>query len=456
MSVVEPMQWLILEPLDDPDRLMFVQAKPGAKFKYRKKNYTVGAVVGAPYGSVFELVKRGIQLVDVAALATVEDIRRSGELAAAAAHKAGATSSDNRNLVDNNTAQKLNQTDVQAMKDSGASAAEIVSSLVANSSTFHAKTEFSQAKYIKKKQKQYAPTFRVVPCCMQTIVDTMHFKDTRRICGLRSDGAAQLLARGNVRASGKVIVVDCAMGLIVGGAAERMMGNGSIVNFILGDHPSVSMLPRFNLPEKVEQGVVHFPFNSLHMLTESMERKKKGRKIKEDEEEEEEEEEEEDFAFESWQPSRHIASITQTCEILSPHGADSFVAVVAEQYHALHVLKAILPLLSSGASFAIFCPFIEPLKEAAEYVKNKKIAVDVALTQLWVRQFQVLPGRTRPNMNMDDGAGYLLSGVLTHSAANTLETGTAEKVEKKISSSSSTTTSSTISESEPPAKRLKR
>ena len=66
MSVVEPMQWLILEPLDDPDRLMFVQAKPGAKFKYRKKNYTVGAVVGAPYGSVFELVKRGIQLVDVA------------------------------------------------------------------------------------------------------------------------------------------------------------------------------------------------------------------------------------------------------------------------------------------------------------------------------------------------------------------------------------------------------
>jgi len=430
--------WVIFQPLDDPERQMFIQAKPGAKFKYRKRKYNVDAVVGVPYGSVFELTKRGVQLVDMAARASVDDIRRNGELAAAAAHKAGETSSDNRHLVDDNTAQKLNQSDVQAMKDSGATAGEIVSSLVANSSTFQNKTEYSQAKYIKKKQKQYAPTFRVVPCCASTIVDTMHFKDSRRVCGLRSDGAAQVLARGNVRAGGKVLVVDSAMGLIVGSAAERMMGNGTIINLILGQHPTISMVPKFNLPSDVEASIVHFPFVSTTMLAEAMQRPKNHT---------------EDLSYESWQPSKHIASITQTHALLTPFGADSFVCVLGEKYQALSVLQAVLPLMSSGASFAIFCPFVEPLKAAALYVRKHDIAVDVSLTQLWVREFQVLPGRTRPTMNMDDGAGYLLSGTLTCSAEVKANSEEACKIEVEATAKRDGPSEPT---DEPAAKRAKK
>jgi tRNA (adenine-N(1)-)-methyltransferase non-catalytic subunit len=237
-----------------------------------------------------------------------------------------------------------------------------------------------------------------VPCCAQTIIDTMHNKDSRRICGLRSDGAAQLISLGNVKAGSKVIVVDAAMGVIVGAAAERMMGNGTIINLILGDHPTVSMLPRFNLPTDVETSIVHFPFTSTNLLAESVHRPSDHN---------------ENIEFESWQPSKHIASIQQTRALLAPHGADSFVAVVAEEYHALHILSAVLPLLSAGAKIAIFCPFVEPLTEAALYIRTNDLAVDVSLTQLWVRQFQVLPGRTRPSMNMNDGSGYLLSGTIT-------------------------------------------
>jgi tRNA (adenine-N(1)-)-methyltransferase non-catalytic subunit len=43
----------------------------------------------------------------------------------------------------------------------GLSGQEIIQALVANSATFHGKTEFSQEKYLKKKQKKYAPQMTV-------------------------------------------------------------------------------------------------------------------------------------------------------------------------------------------------------------------------------------------------------------------------------------------------------
>ena len=44
-------------------------------------------------------------------------------------------------------------------------------------------------------------------------------------------------------------------------------------------------------------------------------------------------------------------------------------------------------------------------------MKKTDAAVDVDLMQMWVRNFQVLPGRTRPDMNMDDGTGFVLKGI---------------------------------------------
>ena len=64
---------------------------------------------------------------------------------------------DNRNLVDTSTAQRLDQTDIQRLKDSGAQASEIVGALITSSKTFKGKTAFSQEKYIKKKLQKLVP-----------------------------------------------------------------------------------------------------------------------------------------------------------------------------------------------------------------------------------------------------------------------------------------------------------
>jgi tRNA (adenine-N(1)-)-methyltransferase non-catalytic subunit len=65
---------------------------------------------------------------------------------------------DNRNLVDDNTAQTMSASDIHALKASGAGGAAIVAALAAASTTFASKTAFSQAKYIAKKtRKRVAP-----------------------------------------------------------------------------------------------------------------------------------------------------------------------------------------------------------------------------------------------------------------------------------------------------------
>ena len=44
-------------------------------------------------------------------------------------------------------------------------------------------------------------------------------------------------------------------------------------------------------------------------------------------------------------------------------------------------------------------------------LRHRNAALHMQITENWVREFQVLKGRTRPNMNMDDSGGFVLSGI---------------------------------------------
>lgn len=64
----------------------------------------------------------------------------------------GETGGDNRNLVDNSTAQSLTTGEISAMKAQGVKGKEIIDSLVQNSRTFETRQEYAKEKYIQKKK----------------------------------------------------------------------------------------------------------------------------------------------------------------------------------------------------------------------------------------------------------------------------------------------------------------
>lgn len=76
-----------------------------------------------------------------------------------------------------------------------------------------------------------------------------------------------------------------------------------------------------------------------------------------------------------------------------------------------HILSRLIPLLKPSSNFVIYSKWLQPLAEALLQLQDSKQALNLQLQEGWLREYQVLPLRTHPTMNMHGTGGYLLSGV---------------------------------------------
>ena len=103
-------------------------------------------LIGQPYGSVFEVSNGKITKVE-GKLSTAIDVDIGGgdEPDEAETAKLLATDASASNV------QALASSDIDALRAQGASGHEIISALVENNAAWSTKTEFSKAKYLKRK-----------------------------------------------------------------------------------------------------------------------------------------------------------------------------------------------------------------------------------------------------------------------------------------------------------------
>ncbi|KAL7567525.1 hypothetical protein ACA910_009533 [Epithemia clementina (nom. ined.)] len=91
------------------------------------------------------------------------------------------------------------------------------------------------------------------------------------------------------------------------------------------------------------------------------------------------------------------------------------------------LIVCIFYYLAPSAPFCIYCEYLEPLTHVFAYLQDdnggngngneahhKKFAIQVRLTTAWTREYQVLPQRTHPHMNMTQNGGFLLTGTKLH------------------------------------------
>jgi len=127
--------------------------------------------------------------------------------------------------------------------------------------------------------------------------------------------------------------------------------------------------------------------------------------------------------------------------------------IIATKYDPTATLLRLLPYLAPSCPFVIYHEFLEPLLETFRTLQNyygpdnenenekgnihdnennettssnsdegktkspttsmmqrRNIAINLRLTDTWFREYQVLEGRTHPNMAMSQNGGYLLMG----------------------------------------------
>jgi len=401
-----------------------------APVKINKKSYPTAILEGLPYGTVLELGNNYLKPLPEGEDLIPEFSPSTGRNADDdSTFPTGEQSNDNRDIIDTNESQTLAMEDVQKLVRDGTEGAEIVKSLVENSKTFEQKTEFSKAKYIARKQKKYQQRCRIVRCTGYSVCETMFRKDARKIMGMRQDTLGQILSYSNVSAGCQVLVYEQCMGLITGSIAQRMGGYGRIVSIYSGTQPTfLEFLERFNLSFG-ELNAVRFVHCGDIFGSDDDTATSENHKVEKEEREKliwpcplqshtrnyvetiKRKTAQEDFLVK--RAARFARKLTrhtdqETKDFLTTRKCDSIV--LATRYDPTATLLDLLPYLAPSGPFVVYAEYLEPLIECFREVQKQGLAINLRLMDTWMREYQVLPGRTHPAMNMSQCGGFLLTG----------------------------------------------
>ena len=409
--------------------------------KINKRSYPTYNLVGLPYGTVLE---QGPNLLlplpdGEGLIPSFPEIPPAATPPPSSAGPADTASSvnddsdgetdnvrDNRHLVDNNKSQALDQDKLRELREAGTTGSALVQQIIENSSTFQSKTDFSQAKYVAKKQLKYQPRCHLVRCTGATVCEALFQKDSKRIMNLREDTLGQILSYSNVSAGSQVLVWETTLGIVTGALAQRLGGYGSIYSLYTGkQHCFVEMLSRFNLTF-----AENFSIKWVHSgdVLGNYEKDEEDREMKDREVikwpcplqdhtrkylETMKESEKDQLNFLEKRSNRFARKLTRysakesTDQFLSRQ-SDSLILAVS--YDPTETLLALLPHLAPSCPFVVYCEFIEPLSACFLELQRQKLAINLRLSDTWAREYQVLPGRTHPNMNMSQSGGFILVG----------------------------------------------
>ncbi|XP_029678744.1 tRNA (adenine(58)-N(1))-methyltransferase non-catalytic subunit TRM6 isoform X1 [Formica exsecta] len=422
-------------------------------------------IVGKPFWSTFEMVpKPGNK--NTYSLKLVERTESWNDL------KGELSGQDNRFITDDGMSQKLSKEEILRLQEDGKSGKEIISSLIENSVSFAAKTEYSQEKYIKKKERKY---FRFLRICKPTIVSLheVYFRQNHeKIGGLRMDALAQILSYSDVQADGLHMLYDSGcQGLPAAAMLNRIGENtsGYLINLHPGNMPQLAIVQAMNFPQELKDRHIAaniYSFLRLHYQGESSvldnistsSKKITDHIIKRTQDIEEPVEK-----FNGETKSDEVSQMdTEITELETDTGENSTLSLcntqkdadtlkrkhepeeseevipvkkpkwfletqraldllnsskvrgltIVAKEHPLNIVNALLPFLGASRPFVIFHTYREPLQETYMELKQKRNVINVKLFTNFLRSYQVLPDRTHPDILTSDTGGYILTGYL--------------------------------------------
>ncbi|XP_042517545.1 tRNA (adenine(58)-N(1))-methyltransferase non-catalytic subunit trm6 [Macadamia integrifolia] len=406
----------VLLDINDGDRLVFARLSAGSNVKIGNVKCSLQPLIGCPFGSLFQVESgsKGPYLSRVIAPAE-GDLQEKGDCLLKD------ESRDNRSLVDDNKAQSLSGEDIEALRRDGATGDQIVEALIANSSTFEKKTLFSQEKYRLKKQKKYAPRVLVRRPFARRI-ECIHGLDERRLngnCGTcntedkftegvgeivlwRRTGVEALLAR----------ITDVELILFFINNTICLTGSGYVCNTYFGGVPYPMDITRmFNFNNEISSRIVQTSLSDLSSAEGKNSEQGAENHLCSAEDKNSEQGAGNDLC--SAEAKNSIQGVEngrkEVTNLWRQNGFSSLI-VAALELDTWSAVQELLPLLSYSAPFAIYHQYLQPLATCMHNLQNSKLAIGLQISEPWLREYQVLPSRTHPSMQMSAFGGYILSG----------------------------------------------
>ncbi|XP_034234927.1 tRNA (adenine(58)-N(1))-methyltransferase non-catalytic subunit TRM6 [Thrips palmi] len=428
----------------------------------------IGSVIGKPVWTSYRMEqKKGGKRFYTLKECSVHDLK--GDSITMSNANSAISGTDNRNIVDDGSSQKLSMEEIVNLRDEGLSSKEIVGTLIENSKTFHCKTEYSQQKYLKKKEKKYFEYITVRKPTVRLVAETMFRLDQQKILGLRVDTLSQLNTAVNLHSHGTYILYESGcQGLAAATMLNGLCDEGRLVLVHPGNYPQKSALLALNLTEEQENCLISV--NIYNLL-----RKLKGESadvqdIKCDDLGTQEEgigvskpclkettisSAVEEPAILSADNEDKTAKAEMDCdevlansdqennssgkrkhsecgndegsakkksrwEVETDRAAQSLRSqvdglVLVCREHPQSILNALLPFVAPSRNFVVFGQVREPLQELLVELSQRSDLINLRLTDTWLRNYQIESDRTHPLVNMTGSGGYLLTGMVVES-----------------------------------------
>ncbi|XP_054153631.1 tRNA (adenine(58)-N(1))-methyltransferase non-catalytic subunit TRM6-like [Oppia nitens] len=376
-----------------------------------KQKIFLNSIFGQKFGSTFEVNKdRHLELVNV------QKLREKSAVLPLVSSETD-DKKDNRFVLDDGKSQKLSRDDIEVLK-SNASSDQIIENLVKNCSTFEQKTSFAQQKYLKKKQKKYSNLMTILRPNVRLLTEMYFSRGPQKIDFLRIDSLSQMLSICNVMSGRKYIVLDTNLGILTAAIIERLGCTGSVVQIYTEVGPVSTYrqaVDALNLPNDIINNMLFgLQINEIYNLSQNLNYEiscstdvsnnilSETTKMSS----------ESDISVSENNRNMRRAvrriEAQKAIEILRPKDMDGLL-YLSKTYDPLNILLILIDLLSDSRPFAVFSAYVEPLAHC--YSALKKKAVFLKITETWLRNYQVLPDRTRPHMTMSANSGYLLTGI---------------------------------------------
>lgn len=318
---------------------------------------------------------------------------------------------------------------------------ELSSTVTEKLATFSEKSQYSQEKVIAKKKKlNHANIVAVIKPTLMLLHQMLYARD--KLGGLRQDLLAQIITAANLQNGAKTLIYDHGMGVITCAVMTRCMPDGKCIQlvpdneFICSSRRALDMLNirGDDLKDKI-YGISVFDLFKIVRGTDNFNYENDILKAKDEEQierlsrldthttrdrpsgEKSSPQTNETDKTElisnirkkrAKREARHEERI-KAATIIKSKTVDSLI-LIGQQDHPLYLLKMTYEYLSPSRQFVIYCDCLDALLDCYTYLKSNHLAISLSLSTSWLRKYQVLKDRTRPEMSISGSVGYLLTG----------------------------------------------
>ncbi|XP_057652522.1 tRNA (adenine(58)-N(1))-methyltransferase non-catalytic subunit TRM6 [Diorhabda carinulata] len=346
---------------------------------------------------------------------------------------------DNRNIPNNADSQSLTKDDIDKLVDEELSSNNIVGQLINNSKTFSLKTGYSQEKYIKKKEKKYFEYVQIRKPTIRILAQMFYRQDTNKTLGIRIDDLSQILTYSNIHPEGNHLLYDSGTSGLMPAAITNALGpktSGQLIHMHPGNEYQRSAFVAMQFPKEQAERCINVNLYSVlrcyyqakkvneksednTFVNDNLDEAEPLNKKRKLETDKVEELQATNIVLETQESSQSMVSKEllvqkkswqldneRACRLLEQK-VDSLIITAKE--HPVNLVKELLQFLHGNRHFVVFSSLKELQHDLYFYLKTRTDIINIKLCNSFMRNYQVLPNRTHPEVNMTTG-GYILTG----------------------------------------------